>query len=118
MRPIEYRVWDKTLKQMFPVSELLWGKEGKIISIVVKMDKSEYRSIDDLVLLEYTGNKDKHGKKIFEGDILRWSSDQSESAVRWSFEYEDNHPGFRLKDRYGQYGECEVVDNLYQRHSL
>jgi lipopolysaccharide export system ATP-binding protein len=38
--------------------------------------------------------------------------------VRWTTEEEDNHPGFRIVDLWGQYGEMEVVGNIMENPEL
>lgn len=61
MREIKFRVWDKAHAVMMD-----WGQyKGKLVA--------EDFTDDDLMLMQYTGLKDKNGKEIYEGDILRYT---------------------------------------------
>ena len=50
MREIKFRAWDK--------------KQDKMINMGTRFYK-------DIILMQYTGLKDKNGKKIYDGDIVR-----------------------------------------------
>ena len=59
MREIKFRAWDTELKKMFPPEDII-GLEGNTSKNVP----------DYLILLQYTGLKDKDGKEIYENDII------------------------------------------------
>lgn len=79
-RELRFRVWDKEygdwiLEDDIAISNggiLIYGHGGIIGGWHIPSDQ------DNLIIQQYTGLKDKNGKEIFEGDIIKeiWNENQ------------------------------------------
>lgn len=114
MRTIEFRAWDKIHKG--------WFEKGPTLSNLVTDDSWDMFNPDDYVWEQYTGLKDKNGKKIYEGDILQ--NKKYMSVVEFSgcaFLAKVYFGGKPTKQHFNLRGEIitsEVVGNIHQNVDL
>ena len=119
MREIKFRAWDKKRKAMVYVLNMTFLFED-INGILIKgYDNNEINHEifpEDLDLMQYTGLKDKNGKEIYEGDIVKEGGRLSKvrfskSYARFELEVPTGRAGL-----YGFYGE--VIGNLQEHPQL
>jgi uncharacterized phage protein (TIGR01671 family) len=124
MREIKFRCWDKLNKEMSIVDCFDDEKIGVML-------KRGYATIPrkNCVLMQYTGENDRNGKEIYEGDIIKIPENWNEYGMNAGEIYEIfyNECGFRLKPKYrknakGMWLEdtekLEVIGNIYENPEL
>jgi len=134
MRTHKYRAWDKKDKMMRSVLAMDWQTNSKDKRIEIKGSVSHIncksssnfdtfygKPIWEVELMESTGLKDRNGKDVFDGDLLkdglrnigevRWNYDRAGFYIRWS----DSDIGFPS----GQKPErIEIIGNIWENPEL
>lgn len=112
---LRYRAWLKEDKEMIDVEEIHLenGELDFIGDAITWMCKS-----DDCVLMQSTGLRDKNGKEIFEGDVVKMAKNIYSEPTYYEVV---RHRGgaYRLESK--QYGcelwlrhtDCEIAGNIY-----
>ena len=72
MREIKFRAWHEDWEVMvYSTSNHDWFEKREFYPIKMDVGFSSYPKDDGWVLMQYTGLKDKNGKEICEGDIVK-----------------------------------------------
>ena len=122
-REIKFRAWDKKNAKMFTVDYLEYPNNHTQIDndklTIGTVEDNDYHDFEDMVLMQYTGLKDKNGVEIYEGDIVRKGYDSRATEVYW-------HQNTACWRRDGFTGMTkgdmalmgEVIGNIYENKEL
>ena len=83
----------------------------------------EHYEIDPETLCQYTGLKDKKGKRIWENDIVKHEVSDTIGTVKW---YQEDYVGWCVDDIVideqqftdEMWNECEVIGNVFGNPEL
>ena len=115
MREIKYRAYHKRHRQMFVIFDNTNGKEWFLPN-----------ARDDFEVMQFTGIKDKNGKEVYEGDIVKhevfgikeitWGSSFDNDCLKGNagFMYNKTMAFLHVNDSQ----EIEVIGNIFDNPNL
>ncbi|MCO4645803.1 hypothetical protein Si021_00977 [Streptococcus infantarius subsp. infantarius] len=128
MRIPKFRAWVKDEKRMLPVGDL--DLDYKLTYLDEGNGYRYERDFDEIELMQFTGIKDKNGKEIYDGDIVKFSDcddDVYVTPVVWDKNYACFGVSFSgkypisfdyLEEFYTELKDIEVVGNIYENPEL
>lgn len=121
----KYRAWHKTWEEMCKVKRIRFNDEEDITTVfVVGKTSGSNAYFKDVKLMQSTGLKDKNGKEVFVGDIIKCTRGCLHEVYiekEYGGTYIGGMPAIYLKDLREGYAWTEheeIIGNIYENPEL
>lgn len=121
MRTLKFRVWDKSMKRWWCEDSQYLQMDGKKIHPAPWSTLSADLPDECISIQQYTGLKDKKGKEIYEGDILKY--EVLGATIYYKVFWDEANGAWKnTKENGGNVGSWfdlyEVVGNMFENSEL
>ena len=126
----KFRAWDSAKKEMFKDTFAI-TESGQVVVVEQEFVTStpDYIFVEHLVIMQSTGLKDKNGKEIFEGDVVRMRNPRDRRQIgMFQVVRVANSPMLGLLDKkltteiFNLYEHMrnyyEIIGNIYENPEL
>lgn len=122
---VKLRAWHKTWEEMGKVKRIRFDDEGNITTVLVKGQAfGSNVHLEEIELMQSTGLKDKNGKEVFVGDIIKCTRGCPHEVYlekEYGGIYVGGMPAIYLKgirEGYAWTGAEEILGNIHENPEL
>ena len=127
MREIKFRAWDIKRKEWISTCNMVMSLHGKEFYWNFGYEPLKDINRNEFILSQFTGLKDKNGKEIYEGDVVKIKDYYCNKGI---FKFSQGGYGIREIDNNGIYSienlkirenillEVEIIGNIYENPEL
>lgn len=120
MKENKFRAWDEEKKEWINPSQIaISAIEGHLMYWISEKDIWVEYYTDKFIIMQYTLRKDKNGREIYEGDILKSKSEVPQFGNYTEKRYKDVYTLINSMSVF-LFGhiEYEVIGNIYENPEL
>lgn len=132
MREIKFRAWNNVKKEWVHTTDGACNILGEMILLGGWMHGVKLEELNDIIVEQFTGLRDKNGKEIYDGDIVSailgtqgcGAINRKERSFNFVINWFKNGfewSGLSPHDRYRFYpgfDKCEVIGNIHDNPEL
>lgn len=114
----KFRVWNKVRQYFTTEKEMFICGNGELVLIDEALNRTFVRNNINYKVSFCTGLKDKNGKLIYEGDVVK-DDHEALHQVKWCYNCFELYPLFKNGYTIGIVNdEIEVIGNIYENPEL